>query len=313
MKFNFLFALTLCAAIIAKAQLPIAYLSKKQSLALGNLSKTAQLVVVIENEKNPGETALIAAVKQYWKLGTIKYMSGLEFSEKFKENTLDPSKLYLFNNFARNYIINAKKQTIANHYGYYLTNEPRKLINSPNNRLAPPYLYFSGASLYDNKQQPISGFYSLMIKNFNHDIAYCQLKDNFLKRQRNKRKNGVRFFKEEDLNDKTLLLVKEQTKREEKSKKKKRREQNNSPKKKQKFITDDYTKKKVPTVVFPEDIDHALKINDDKVMLYSGGSIYSAKDGSVYCTSRRKDNNVGLITYRVISLGAAVAIIIIIL
>jgi len=310
MKHHFFLVLILCTGLLTKAQLPIAYLSKKQSLALGNLSRTAQLVVVIENEKNPDEAALITAVKKYWKIGSVKYMSGLEFNEKFKENALDPSKLYLFNNYARNYITNAKKQSIANLYGYYLTSEPRKLINSPNNRLAPPYLYFSGASLYDNKQQPISGFYSLMIKNFNHDITYCQFKDNFLKRQPNKRKNGVRFFKEEELNDKTLLLVKEQTKREEKSKKKKRREQNSSSKKKTKFITDDYTKKKVPTVVFPEDIDHALKINDDKVVLFSGGTVYSAKDGSVYATSRRKDNNIGLITYRVVSIGAAVAIII---
>ncbi len=310
MKFSFFFALAMCAVLLTKAQLPIAYLSKKQSQALGNLSRTAQLVVVIENEKNPDEAALITAIKSYWKIGSVKYMSGLEFSEKFKDNALDPSKLYLFNNYARNYITNAKKQSIAGYSGYYLTNEPRKLINSPNNRLAPPYLYFSGSTLYDKKQQPISGFYSLMIKNFNHDVTYCQVKDNFLKRQRNKRKNGVRFFKEEEMKDKALLLVKEQTKREEKTKKKKRREQNSSVKKTTKFITDDYTKKKVPEIVFPEDIDHALKISDPNVLLYSGGSVYSAKDGSVYCTSRRKDNNVGLITYRVVSIGAAVAVII---
>ena len=292
------------------AQLPLAYQSRKQAMALGEFSKTADLVVVIENEKNPDDAALIAAIKNYWKIGPVKYMSGLEFSEKFKQNTLDTKNLYLYNNYARVYSTNVKTPGIAAYKGYYMTNDPRKLVYSTSNKKAPAYLHFSANALYDNKQVPISGFYSLMVKNFNHDISYCQSTDNFTKRQKDKRKKGIRFFNQEEIADKTLLLVKEQTVRQEKKKSKKQKK-NVDSKKKMRFITDDYTNKKVPVIVFPEDIDYAVKKGDPTILLYTGGTLYSAKDGSAYATSRGESsaNNLRL-TYNIVSIAASVGVLI---
>ena len=292
------------------AQLPLAYQSKKQAIALGELSKTSDLVVVIENEKNPDDAALIAALKNYWKIGAVKYMSGLEFNEKFKQNTIDTKNLYLFNNYARSYSTNLKTAGIAVYNGYYLTNDPRKLITSASNKKAPPYLYFSANALYDSKNIPIPGFFSLMVKNFNYDLTYCQSSDNFLKREKDKRKKGIRFFNQEEIGEKTLLLVKEQTLRQAKKKSKKNKK-NVDSKKKMRFITDDYTNKKVPVIVFPEDIDYAVKKSDPNILLYTGGTLYSAKDGSAYATSRGESSGNNLrLTYNIVTIAASVGVLI---
>src|SRR4051812_29952329 len=109
MKFFMLTAVLLFTCLQHYAQMPQVYLKPKQSKALGALSKTAPLVVVIENEKNADDAALISAVKEYWKIGPVKYMSGLEFAEKFKSGTLDRTNLYLYNNYTREY-----KPAVAN-------------------------------------------------------------------------------------------------------------------------------------------------------------------------------------------------------
>jgi len=69
--------------MLSFGQLPDVYLSAKQSQALGNLSKKALLFVVIDNEKRSDDSALIAAVKSYWTIGPVKYMSTLEFLLKY--------------------------------------------------------------------------------------------------------------------------------------------------------------------------------------------------------------------------------------
>src|ERR1700743_1209439 len=100
---TFLLSAFLLLCLLSYTQLPQTYLKKKQFLELGNTSRTAELVVIIQNEKNTDDAALITAVKEQWTLGQVKYMSELEFYDRMKSRQLDPSRFYLFNNFKRDY------------------------------------------------------------------------------------------------------------------------------------------------------------------------------------------------------------------
>lgn len=281
------------------AQMPQLYLKPKQWQAFGTLAKTAPLVVVIENEKNDDDAALLVAVKNQWHSGPVSYMSELEFLEKFKSQSLDPKNLYLFNNYRQSYpytggvVVTMNPNKLLNapafHKGYYLTNSPNQLINSIKDSQAPAYLYFSRAALYDIKGIPNQGFYSLMIKNFDHEIKFCQDDASFKSKKKKKRKHGIYFFALDSIPGKTVLLVKEQTSRQEKKKESTVKKSNATEK--QNVATDEYTNFKKPVVVFPEDIEYAVKKNDAGVMLYNAGCLYSAADGSVYATSQHKKQN----------------------
>ncbi len=293
------------------AQLPFVYLKQKQCLAFGNMTKNATLFVVIENEKNADDAALIEALKSHWKIGQVKYLSGLEFSEKFKSNSLDESNLYLFNNFTRPLRADKPIISVMIYQGYYLTNSPVKLANSTKAKNAPAYLYFSADVLYDKKRVPNKGFYSLMVKNFNHDVLFCQDETNFKSKKKKRRKNGVYFFKTDSINERTVLLVKEQTQKKEKTTKQGERKTSNVSGKKIGMDTDKYTDSKKAIVVFPEDIEYAVKTNDRNIMLYNGGCLYSAEDGSVYATMRKSPPTYWKpLVYNLVSLAASTIFII---
>ena len=303
-------SLTSCLFFIflkQSAQLPFIYLKPKQCQALGTLAKNATLFVVIENEKNPDDAALIEAIKTHWKIGDVKYLSGLEFSEKFNSNTLDESNLYLFNNFTRPLRLNRTNIPLSIYQGYYLTNSPVKLTYVRKSAKAPPYLLFSADVLYDRKGMPNRGFYALMIKNFNHDVLFCQDEINFMSKKRKKRKNGVYFFKTDSINERTVLLVKEQTQKKEKITKAGEKKTSNVSDRKAGMDTDKYTDSKKAMVVFPEDIEYAVKTNDRNIMLYNGGCLYSAGDGSVYATVRKSPSTSFRGVSNLISFAVAVA------
>lgn len=303
------------------AQLPQVYLNTKQSQTLGALSKTAPLFVVIDNEKRADDAALIAAVKSYWKIGSVKYMSTLEFLVKYKEQSFDPGNLYLYNNTSMDLNnLGGKKVRISSgnvedipsiYNGFYLTNSPYKLINSPSNKTAPPYLYFSADALTDSKQEPIKGFYDLMVKNFNHDVLYCQDETNFLKSSKKlKRKNGVQVFTKDSITNKTILLVKEQTNIQDKKTNDagEKKSQVATKKSENKHVTEKYEAKNT-MVVFPEDIQYAVKKSDKNILLYNGAALYSPVDGSVYATARGKSSGMaGFLRYvsLVITVGTIV-------
>lgn len=322
MKSSYLAVILLIVLSRMQAQLPHAYLKNKQALALGAQARTAPLVVVIENEKNADDAALVSAVKEYWSAGTVKYMSDLEFSEKLKSGSLDPANLYLFNNFKKNYYTALSSVKImfnpskiasypAFYPGFYLTNDPARLLTSTKNKNAPPYLHFSANALYDKRREPIKGYYALMIKNFDHDIKYCQDEANFKKRKKIRQHKGVSVLINDSLSNKTILLVKEQTsKQEKKSKKNEGRESNK--KKKKNYIEENFGKIKEPVIVFPEDIEYAVKKSDPNIMLYTGGTLYLAKDGSVIATRRIKKSSPLPVIYSCLSIAATAALIILV-
>jgi hypothetical protein len=288
----FLSCLFLSAQLYAVAQMPLLYMKAAKSASLGALGKTATLFVVIENEKKADGAALVNAVKKYWKVGSVKYMSLLEFTEKFKSSSFDKSQLFLFNNISNDIKPKGAASSII-YTGYYLTNDPYALVNAFKPKHAPPYLFFSANSLYDSKNEPIDGYFDLMVKNFDHDVKFCMNADNFKKNKRAKKKNGVYYFTTPDtLKQKNMLLVKEQVTRQEKPKKEGKKGKKNA-KQKVEYVTDAYTGGKKPIVVFPDDIAYAVKKADSDVLLYNGACVYSPADGSVLATKRYASGGVG--------------------
>jgi hypothetical protein len=279
-------ALVMLIATGAFSQLPLVYQKPSKAKELGAVSRSAILYVVIENEKRPNDAALVEAVKNYWSATPVKYMSLLEFTEKLKAGSLDKSNLYLYNNHSEYLKFTQMVVCVSMYSGYYLTNDPYQLVRSLKPRQAPGYLHFSSNNLEDLRGEPIKGYYSLMMKNFDHDIRYCADEANYTSRKKLKRKNSIYFFvPPETISGKTTLLVKEQTTRMVKSNKKGKRARK-AQEKKREFVTDAYTNKKTPVVVFPEDVDHAIKKKDAQVLLYNGGCLYSAENGAACATSR---------------------------
>jgi hypothetical protein len=265
--------------------------------------------VVIQNEKKENDAALTEAVKNFWKAGPYKFMSELEFTEKFKAGTLDKANLYLFNNISTIYQPSRPKASATGYFtGFFLTNSPVDLVNTVKIKKAPAFLYFSQNALFDTKNKAIKGFYELMVKNFNHEVLYCQDAAHF-KKHKLKVKRGVAYFAPDSLADKTVLLVKEQTQKKEKAKK-------DDSKKKQKelkktvLVTDRFTGVKKPLIVFPEDIDYAVKTSDHNIMLYNGGNLYSSVDGSIYASSFKYPSRRNMNLYSIGSLVFSVATII---
>jgi hypothetical protein len=275
-KFLILKAVLLLALPFA-AQTTATYLNAKQAQALTDITKTAELCVVIENEKAPLDAALVEAVKAYWKITKVKFMSQLEFGDKMKSRTLDTKNLYLYSTFYYGF---------GYYSGYYLTNDPVKLSTTKKMSARPPYVYFSvGSAIADSKGNVNKGYFALMIKNFVYEVNYCKNPENFDKKKKKYKTEGNLVFMKDksEMEGKNLLLVKEQV-----SKKAKTKESKDSKKSKQKEDTNvpisvKNTDSKIKTVVvFPEDIDYAVKKSDKSVMLYNGGQLYSAEDGSVY-------------------------------
>lgn len=62
-------------------------------------------------------------------------------------------------------------------------------------------------------------------------------------------------------------------------------------------------------VVFPEDIDYAVKKNDKDILLFNGSTIYSAQDGSVYATYIDKPSSSFIYyAYSLVSVFVSVAV-----
>lgn len=279
-KLIFISTLVLCARVVF-AQTTSTYLNAKQAAAFTSILKTAELCVVIENEKAPLDAALVEAVNNNWKTTKIKFMSLLEFNDKLRNNTLDTKNLYLYNT------IFVSSYGLSYYSGYYLTNDPIKLRSTRKSAKAPPYLYFSiGTAVVDAKGNINKGYFNLMMKNFNYEINHCKDPSNFDKKKKKYKTQGSLVFMKDksEFEGKNLLLVKEQVRKKAKEKEgkdgkksKKKNEDTNVP---SELNSNDSKIKTI--VVFPEDIEHAVKKSDKSVMLYNGGRVYSAADGSVY-------------------------------
>jgi len=279
------------------AQTTSTYLNAKQAQEFADLAKSAELYVVIENEKAPFDAALVEAVKSYWKITKIKYISTLEFLDKYKSSKLDPKNFYLYTVADVLGTQMYSRYSLGLHSGYYLTNDPKKMLSARKSSGAPPYLYFSANSLGDSKGNINKGFFQLMIKNFNYELEYCKNPENFSGKKKYKISDGLIFIKEQkEFEGKNLLVVKEQVAKKEKNDKSKK----SKGKKEETAMPMNMNKGESQIkmyVVFPEDIEQAIKKSDKDIILYTGGNLYSAADGSVYVTPKPyKPSSFGIIT-----------------
>lgn len=272
------FTLLICKGY---AQKSLVYLNNNQAKELTECLLKGKLVVVIDNEKSELDAALIDAVKLFWKKNEVIYLSSLEFNIKYKAKSFDKNNLYLFNNY--NQIIQiypyaTNKTPVASKAGYYLTNDPNKLLWSLTSKDAPPYLFFSSKNFSDYGASNYHGFFYLMVKYFNHetdvmnDFTNLNTSKKFIKE-----KNILFLGNKSDLKTKVVLLYKEQMGKSNKTKSK------NSNKAYLKEFSSTH-------VVFPEDIEYALKNAKQEIMIYNDGVMYSAFDGSAVLM---EENNSG--------------------
>lgn len=310
----FLLVTILILSLKIVAQLPSVYIKPKHIIQFATETKEATLYIVIDNEKNNDDAAVIDAAKNYWKQGNVKYLSTLQFTEKLKSKNFDIKDFYLFQNFKTNY---QTRYFLYQANGYYLTNKPYELLYSAKPKNYPVYLFFSANNLSDSKGDINKGYYSLMIKNFNYDISYCRNADNFKTKPKYKRVKGLAFLKEMSaFSKKTFLLVKEQIPKKEKNVKKSKKDTKESVLKNTSLdIKENVLGTEVKSyVVFPEDVEFAIKKGDKDVLLYSGGTVYSAEDGSAYATYKTSPTpSTFYIIYSITSLVLTVAVFAIVL
>lgn len=276
----------------APAQLVSLLFKPKTITTFVNATKGSALTVVITNEKSEIDGALIKALNAYWKQGEVKYISNVEFLKKVENKSLDAKQIYLYSNY--HFLAPEAQNNTA--LAYYLTNVPNFFVSgsytysSPKKNTFNLYFVNDKNSSYTNTDM-LSSFFTLMIKHFNYELDKCYNHlDDVIKKTKYKESNGITFLKSEtELNGKTELLSKSQVEKKVKplTKREKRQEKRRAARKgKENKEVATYGKTKVRRmVVFDEDIDYALKKDDDNVILRNGDVLYSAKDGSVYLSA----------------------------
>jgi hypothetical protein len=271
--------------LLSFAQYASVALSEENAKKLGEASRSAMLYVVINNEKDPHDAALVNAVKNYWKQGSHKFMSRTEFLNLKLKNEL-PKGLFLYEWFRDSYVDSKLDASQLALYlskvktgCYYLAAGDQKEIKTySKGHTWDVYLslkFDMGATL--NSKKILDGYFDLMVKYFNNETGFCQ-KLVSVKDVKRENKDGIVYFGEglSEVQTRNILLVKEQVNRQQAENKKEGKKttplsavsQFNPP---QKNV---YT-------VFPDDIKMALSKNDKEVLLYSNGLLISAADGSV--------------------------------
>ena len=287
MRIHFILFLAFSAFALS-AQYSAVGLSEKNINRMASGSKNALLYVVIDNEKDPSDAALVNAVKKYWKHGSFKYISKTEFYEQGQKDALLLNTFYLAESYDEYNIQGTNSLEISSalkrfHSGVFSLSlivakepNPKAKITDGKKTEAIRMKFDLRPSASNTKDKVIDGYFDLMIKYFNNEILFCQ---NFktIKDVKKEDKDGIVYFNEgmSEVQNKDILLTKEQvTKMQPKDKKESKRvtaadavAQFNNP-------------KNVFTV-FPEDIKLALNKGDGKVLIYSNDMLLSAADGAV--------------------------------
>ncbi len=261
-------------------------LKKSDIKKYARCKENATLFVVITNEKNSGDAALVNAAKTYWKKGSIKFISRIEFINQISQKKLQVGHYYLYEwvyegkNKALNYI-DVNTLLPAPNSGYFALSliDPSladtKTESGPADRLS---LFFSlGLVAGDQKGRVLESYYDLMVKYFDHEAGLLAKTSS---KTKVKKKNGYYYFENayKELADRDVLLVKEQVRRKQPGEEKKKKKDKDGTSN----VVDQFKlQKKNIYTVFPEDIGMALKKNDSKVVLYCNGMLLSAEDASV--------------------------------
>lgn len=270
------------------AQYASVRLSEKEIQRVSANSKGASLFVVIDNEKDPSDAALVNAVKNYWKLGTYKFMPKLEYLDLVQKDALSSNSFYLHEFYevstgpATNAII-ASAQLKNVHTGIYtldfvLTKEvnPKEKKPSIKKTETIAFGFDVSNSVLVNKGKVLDGYFDLMLKYFANEIRFCQSFVS-LKEIKKDEKDGIVYFDNglTEVLTRDILLIKEQVSRMSAADKKE----------KKRIVAADavaqFNEPKNVYTVFPDDIKMALAKSDNKVLILGNGMLLSAKDGAV--------------------------------
>src|SRR6218665_1947604 len=176
------YLLSLLFPLFCCAQYASVALSEENAKKLGEASKGAVLYVVINNEKDPHDAALINAVKSYWKQGRHKFMSRAEFLNLKLKNEL-PKGLFLYEWFSDSYVDSKLDATQLALFlskvktgCYFLSAGEQKEIKTASKAKAwDVYLSLKfdlGPTLGSKKI--LDGYFDLMVKYFNNETSFCQ-------------------------------------------------------------------------------------------------------------------------------------------
>ncbi len=283
--FLFLFSFTTVFSQYASVEL-----TEEHAKKIGDLSKTGTLYVVLNNEKEPFDAALLNAVKNNWKLGSFKLLSSTAFLNSKSKNELSETDLYLYESTS-DYAIsgNSSAAVLANvlnktHTGvFYISAGKEKDIEKKSSGLkysvkeSAKIKFDLSSTLINTKEKVLDGYFDLMVKYFNNEVAFCQ-KTIAFKDVKKENKDGIVYF-ETGLNDvqtKNILLVKEQVN--------KNLAANKAANKKTtpfNAVSQFNPPTKNVYTVFPEDIKLALTKADKDVLIFSNDMLLNAANGSV--------------------------------
>ena len=276
--FLFLTAKGLCFSQYASIEL-----SQENAKILGEVSKKATLFVVINNEKDPKDAALVNAAKNYWKAGPYKFMSSKEFITIKNKNELSPTDLYLYEWFDGYYTITPGQADLSaflkiNTGLFFLSyggSKPLTEGKSANNIVSLKFDLSS--TLANSKDKVIDGYFDLMVKYFYNEVLFCQ-KQIIFKDVKKDSKDGIAYFDTglNDVQSKDILLIKEQVNKS--LPKNKKGAKKASP---MSVVSMFNPPVKNVYTVFPEDIKMAVNKNDKQVLLYTNDMLISAQDGKV--------------------------------
>lgn len=252
-------------------------------------SKGATLYAVIANEKDPADAALVNAVKAFWKAGDYKFISKTEYIDQGQKGTRKNDAFYLAEWYdidmgggANTLAISSAVKNI--HSGVYTLSFKTDAATDAyqtdelRNKIDVFKLEFDlSATLTNTKEKIIDSYFDLMIKYFDHEVAFCKA---FVSEKDVKKESraGIVYFGDalKEIHAKDILLVKEQIPKTEAADRKKGKK----VKAAEAVSQFDIPGKNV-YVVYPEDVKLALNKGDKQVLIYSNGMLLSATDGSV--------------------------------
>jgi hypothetical protein len=274
---------------LACAQYSAVTLSEKNIRQIADNSKNAFLHVVIDNEKDLCDAALVSAVKSYWKLGTYKFISKTEYLDLKQKDGLLINTFYLHEFYESSSVSSSTNALIASallknvHTGVYSLDFIANKEVKPKEK-KPPLIKTESLTLnFDlsnsilfNKGKVLDGYYDLMLKYLNNEIQFCQ-KYVSIKDLKKEDKNGIIYFDNgiKDVLSLDILLIKEQV----------NKITTEDKKKKKKVVAADavaqFNEPKNVFTVYPEDIKLAITKADKKVLILSNGMLLSAENGAV--------------------------------
>lgn len=264
------------------------------------------LVIPIEDEKDPEEKALMAAVKKYWKVSKFEFVPDKEFEAVFTANLKEQKNcMYLIR---ESYDRRKRKKKDWSFTKYYLSLNP-----SFAEVWGDPYLQFklpvTAVDRREAKQVNCDYIYGLMMKHLNREVGFMKEPDKYGGRVSKRSLYKATFYGSlEQYADRDILVSRKELDnfmmnlRDEK----KTREQEagfinylgkrlKAKPGKIRLVSDDYIKK-------------AIEAEDKNVLVYTGFSLFKPEDaGMLRRIDPHRSNRIAFNITFTISLFVAIA------